>query len=209
MIENPAASLYEDLARIEEALEPFSAPGTDEHAGLRWMRRTLIERREHVEHQIAGIERSTLTITLDSAVPGAATPTAATVAALLTAVQDEVRVAARSLDWPDEWPQAQRDTATTLQVATAEHSGDPWSIELQRPAGPLTDQPTMPDGERLVFDAAVEHLLDRLEEGRHEQLIRLVLDLDLPLTLTLTPVTGDTRTVELTRQRAQSLLLAT
>jgi hypothetical protein len=209
VIENPAASLYEDLARIDEALAPFSAPATDEHAGLRWMRRTLVERREHVENQIAGIERSTITITLDSAVPGVATPSAATVAALLEAVQDELRVAARSLDWPDEWPQAQRDTATTLQVGTAGHDDDQWSIELQRPAGPLDAQPTMPDGERLVFDAAVEHLLDRLEDGRHEQLVRLVLDLDLPLTLTLTPVTGDTRTVELSRQRAQALLLTT
>lgn len=207
-MKNPAASLYEDLARIDEALEPFNAPAIEEHAGLRWMRQTLLERRKHVQSQIDGIERSTLTITVSSTVPGTATPVAATVAALLTAVQEEVWSAARSLDWPDQWPQVQRDAGTVLQVGSAGHSDDQWYVELQRPAGPLEAQPTMPDGEHLVFDTAVEHLLRRLEKGKHDRLLRLVLDSDLPVTLTLTTVTGETHTVELNQQRAQSLLLS-
>lgn len=208
-MKNPAASLYEDLARIEDALEPFSAPEIDEHAGLRWMRQTLIERRQHVQGQISRIERSTLTLTVASAAAGVAAPTAEAVAMLLVTVQDEVGVAARALDWPDQWPQAQRVTATTLQVGTAGHTGEQWYVELRRPAGPLDAQPTTPDGEHLVFDAALERLLDRLEDGQHERVLRMVLDTDLQLTLTLTTVTGETRTVELSRQRAQSLLLET
>ena len=207
-MKNPAASLYEDLSRIEEALEPFNAPQTNEHAGLRWMRQTLVERHEHVQNQINGIERSTLTITLGAEADATAAPPADTVAALVAAVQQEVWVAARSLEWPDQWPQSQRDTATTLQVAAAGHADDQWYIELQRPAGPLEAQPTMPDGEHLVFDTAVEHLLRRLEKGTHDRLLRLVLDSDLPVTLTLTTVTGETHTVELNQQRAQSLLLS-
>lgn len=207
-MKNPAASLYEDLSRIEEALEPFNAPQTNEHAGLRWMRQTLVERHEHVQNQINGIERSTLTITLGAEADATAAPPAETVAALVTAVQQEVWVAARSLDWPDQWPQSQRDTATTLQVAAAGHADEQWYLEMQRPAGPLEAQPTMPDGEHLVFDAAVGRLLDGLEEGRHERLLRMVLDTDLPLTVTLAAVTTGTRTLELNQQTVQSLLLS-
>lgn len=207
-MKNPAASLYEDLSRIEEALEPFNAPQTNEHAGLRWMRQTLVERHEHVQNQINGIERSTLTITLGAEADATAAPPAETVAALVTAVQQEVWVAARSLDWPDQWPQSQRDTATALQVAAAGHADEQWYLELQRPAGPLEAQPTMPDGEHLVFDAAVGRLLDGLEEGRHERLLRMVLDTDLPLTVTLAAVTTGTRTLELNQQTVQSLLLS-
>jgi hypothetical protein len=207
-MKNPAASLYEDLSRIEEALEPFNAPQTNEHAGLRWMRQTLVERHEHVQNQITGIERSTLTVTVGADADATAAPPAETVAALVTAVQQEVWVAARSLDWPDQWPESQRDTATTLQVAAAGHADDQWYIELQRPAGPLEAQPTMPDGEHLVFDAAVGRLLDGLEERRHDHLLRMVLDTDLPLTLTLAAVTTGTRTLELNQQAVQSLLLS-
>jgi len=207
-MKNPAASLYEDLSRIEEALEPFNAPQTNEHAGLRWMRQTLVERHEHVQNQITGIERSTLTVTVGADADATAAPPAETVAALVTAVQQEVWVAARSLDWPDQWPESQRDTATTLQVAAAGHADEQWYLELQRPAGPLEAQPTMPDGEHLVFDAAVGRLLDGLEERRHDHLLRMVLDTDLPLTLTLAAVTTGTRTLELNQQAVQSLLLS-
>lgn len=213
---NPAASLYDDLAKIDEALEPFRDPQISEHPGLRWMQQTLVERREHVREQIEKVEHSALTVALGPAPPGAQAPAAETVAALLTVLQQELHDAAASLEWPEAWPHAQRDAATTLHVAAASEgdgdgngdgNGEPWSLDLRRAAGPLAAQPTMPDGEHLVFDAAVARLLDRIDGGQAEALARLVVERDLPVTLTATAPGGETRTLQLDQQRAQSLLL--
>ncbi len=48
----PAESLRLDLQRIEQALEPFSTPVSDERPGLRWMADVLRARREHVRENL-------------------------------------------------------------------------------------------------------------------------------------------------------------
>lgn len=169
------------------------------------MRQTLTDRRAQIAGKITQVEQSTLTVTIAPIMGEPLAPSATTVAEILAAVHDEMWAAAATLDWPDEWPDDQRNKASTLHVGQIDDGH--WTLELRRPAGPLGTHPTTPDGDRLAFDAALDRLIDRIDDGEAQDLMRLVLDHDLPLTLEAAPVDGDTRTAQLDQQTAQSLLL--
>ncbi len=158
----PADSLRRDLAQLDEALEPFSAPLADERAGLRWMQRTLHERRAQILDKIAATEDSTVALRLRTA-RGTAAVGVDSATALLDAIQRSVTAAADDLAWPAGLDASQRRAAVRLEVGAADRSDGWWTITLHRPAGPLAAQPRLDDG-RLAFDAAVDALLDRLDD---------------------------------------------
>lgn len=195
---NPAANLYEDIAQIDSALEPFTGPQVEERPGLRWMRRTLVERREHIEGKIAEAERSTLQLQVRTASGSGAVPVRIA-ATLLDAVQRAIDAAAREVDRTDGLPAARAGDALRFEVGAAEASAAQWQITLRRPAGPLSAQPMLGDGTTLLVDAVLEALLRRCAEGDAGDLGQLVTTEGLSLDLTTTSATGDGGTVSLDR----------
>lgn len=196
----PAQGLHDDIALIDDALEPFTAPIVNERSGLRWMQRTLEDRRRHILDKIATAERSTLTARVGTATGTPDVP-AAVAAAVLTAVQEHLCAAGEQVDWPDAVPEAQRRAALTLEVGDATTDGQRWELTLHRPAGPLDAQPTVAGGDRTAFDAAVDALFDALEDGGDDgELVGLVAEHGIALELAATPATGRPRTCALTRR---------
>lgn len=197
----PADSLHADIEVIDRALEPFGAPHVNEYPGLRWMQRTLEQRRAHIMSKIAEVEQSTLTLRLRTATGSSVVP-ARTVATLLDALQHQLHVAAEQVEWPPDLPEQRREDALTLEV-DAVHSGEgPWSVNLQRPSGPLSAQPPAATGERLAFDVAVDRMLDRFVDGDSGDFGVLVSDEGLSVEVITAPATGDGRTVVLDRHTA-------
>lgn len=195
----PADSLWHDVALLDEALEPFSAPEVDERSGLRWMRRTLTQRRAQIVEKIAEAEQSAVTVRARTAA-GSGAVTATVAARLLEAVQRAVRVAADDLAWPDDLSGRQRTDAVELEVAAAGSDDEQWWITLHRPAGPLTAQPTLTGGDRLAVDAALETMVERFLDGDTGGLGDLVLAEGLSLEVTISPATTGSRAVAIDRQ---------
>lgn len=197
----PAASLHADVEVIDRALEPFGAPHVNEYPGLRWMQRTLEQRRAHIMGNIAEVEQSTLTLRLRTAT-GASAVQARMVATLLYALQRELYAAADDVEWPPDLPEQRREDALTLEVEAVRSGEGPWSATVQRPSGPLSAQPPTAAGERLAFDAAVDSMLDRFVAGDSGDLGVLVADEGLSVELVTAPATGDGRTIALDRHTA-------
>ena len=183
-MDSPAAKLNDDVALIDEALEPFTDPEVVDRSGLRWMRRTLIERRAHIIGKIAEAERSTLTVRLRSATGRASVPLT-TVTALLDALQPALLAASEDVPWPESLEDDQRRAALTLEPSDAETTDEQWQIALHRPAGPLSAQPVTDDGDRLAFDTG--------------NVGRIVLTSGLTVHLAAAPVSADARDVTLDR----------
>lgn len=194
----PAQGLHDDIALIDDALEPFTAPIVNERSGLRWMQRTLEDRRRQIMEKIATAERSTLTARVGTA-RGAPDVPAVVVAAVLTALQEHLHAAGEQVDWPEAVPEAQRRAALTLEVGDAAPDGRHWALVLRRPAGPFDAQPMVAGGGRTAFDAAVDVLFDTLEhDGDEARLAVLVAEHGITLELAATPATGQPRTDTLT-----------
>ena len=198
---DPAASLYTDIDIVERALEPFGAPHVNEYAGLRWMQRALEQRRANILNKIAAVEQSSVTVRLRTAT-GSPAPRAQTVAALLGAVQEQLRAGGHDIAWPQDLPERRREESLLLEVDTTTRDDERWSMVLQRPAGPLRAQPLTEDGERLAFDAALDEVLDRLVGGDSGELGAIVTDEGLSVELISSPATGGQRTVLLDRHTA-------
>lgn len=195
----PADSLWRDVELLDEALEPFSAPAVDERSGLRWMRRTLTERRAQIVAKIAEAEQSTVTVRVRSAA-GSGAVTATVVARLLEAVQRAVRDAAEDIAWPDDLTARQRSDAVRLEVEAAGSDDEQWWITLHRPAGPLSAQPVVTDSACLAIDAALVAMVERFLDGDTGGLGDLALAEGLTLEVTVTPATTGSRTVAVDRQ---------
>lgn len=196
-MDSPADNLYDDLALIDDALEPFTGPEADERSGLRWMQRTLSERRTHIMTKIAEAERSTLTVQVRSA-SGSPWVPVPVVTALLDALHEALQAAATGLDWHDALDDAQRRAAVTLEPDEAGAEDGWWRIALHRPAGPLSAQPLTAHGGRLTVDAALSAMIDTLEADPGH-VGRIVVASGLTVELRITPVSGDPRTLTLDR----------
>lgn len=193
---DPAASLHADVAVVDEALEPFSAPQVNEYAGLRWMQRALEQRRAHIVAKIDEAEISTLTLRLRTADRSPAVR-ATTVATVLDALQRQLSAAADEVEWPTDIPDRRRAAALVCEVDTVTGTEGPASITVQRPSGPLQAHPPTADGQRLAFDAAVDVLLDALLAGGSGDLGALVSGEGLSIEITTSPATGEGRVVVL------------
>jgi hypothetical protein len=196
-MDSPAASLHDDLALIDDALEPFTGPQIEERPGLRWMRQTLTQRRAHIVRQIAETERSTLTVRLRSA-SGTASIAVPTITALLDALQQTLLATADEIAWPDAFGDAERHAALTLEPGDAEATDEHWQIALHRRAGPLRSQPVTTDGDRLAVDAALATLLDALAQDAGD-IGRIVATSGLTVDLATAPVAGAARDLTIDR----------
>jgi hypothetical protein len=200
-MDSPAKSLYDDVGLIDEALEPFTGPEVDERSGLRWMQRTLIERRAHIMDSIAEAERSTLTVRVRSATGTSSVPLA-TVTALLDALQQALLAAGDEISWPEALGDDQRRAALTLEPGDAETTDERWQIALHRPAGPLNAQPLTGDGDRLAIDAVMVALLDALADDAGA-VGRIVVASGLTVDLVAAPVSADARDLTIDRHGAR------
>lgn len=199
-MDSPAADLHDDVALIDAALEPFTAPEVNERSGLRWLQRTLTERRAHITAKIDEAERSTVTVRVCAA-SGSPWVPLPVVTALLAALHEALQTAATEIDWPDALDDPQRRAAVTLEPGDADAGDDWWRIELHRPAGPLNAQPVTADGDRLAVDAALTAMADAVEADPG-QVGRIVVASGLTVELRISPVSGDTRTLTLDRHTA-------
>lgn len=201
-MDSPAASLYDDVALIDEALEPFTGPEIDERSGLRWMQRALSERRAHILRNIAEAERSTLTVHVRTATGTPWVPLA-TVTALLDALQQALLAAGDEVPWPEVLGVDQRRAALTLEPGDAETTGERWQITLHRPAGPLHAQPLTDDGDRLAVDAAMVVMIDALTEDAGD-VGRVAVTSGLIVDLVAAPVSADRRELTIDRHTART-----
>jgi hypothetical protein len=197
---NPAADLYEDISRIDEALEPFTGPQVEERPGLRWMQRTLRQRREHILHKIAETERSTLTVRARTA-DGSGAISAAMASSMLEVVQQALYDAAATVAWTDALGDDARRRAVTLVVGDATSDDEQWTAELHRPAGPFGAQPVTPDGDTLAVDAALAALLDTAATTPGA-MAALVLEHGLTVDLAVAPATGTAAATSIDRHTA-------
>ncbi|HEX6256049.1 MAG TPA: hypothetical protein VFZ70_09580 [Euzebyales bacterium] len=198
----PAAELYEAIAHIDEALEPFTGPQVEERPGLRWMHRTLQQRRDHILSRIARTERSTLTVRVRTAAGSSAVP-AVVVSSVLDRVQQALYEASTTVSWPDGLDDAARRDAVTLVVGDAAAEEDEWAVELHRPVGPFSAQPLTADGGALAVDAALAALL-RAVEPAPGALGTLVLDHGLSIDLATAPATGEAAAASIDRHTLRS-----
>lgn len=201
-MESPAASLYDDVALIDDALEPFTGPEVDERSGLRWMQRTLTQRRAHIMAQIAEAERSTLTVRVRSA-SGTRSVPVTTVTALLDAVQQALFAAGDEVAWPDALGDPERRAVLALEPGDAEMTDEHWQIALHRPAGPLRSQPLTDGGDRLAVDAAMGVLLDALAQDAGD-IGGIAVTSGLTVELAAAPVSGAARDLTLDRHTART-----
>jgi hypothetical protein len=199
---NPAADLYADIARIDQALEPFTGPEVEERPGLRWMQRTLQERRGHILRKIAQTERSTLTVRVRT-VDGSGAVPAVVASSVLDAVQRALYDAAATVDWPDGLDVDARRSAATLVVGDATSDDEQWALELHRPTGPFSAQPLTAAGDALAIDAALMALLDAARETPDE-LGELVLGHGLSIDLVVTPTSGSAAETSIDRHTLSS-----
>lgn len=201
-MDSPAESLYDDVALIDDTLEPFTGPEVTERSGLRWMQRTLTERRAHIMARIAEAERSTLTVRVRSATGTHSVPIA-TLTALLDALQQALLAAGAEVSWPQALGDDQRRAALTLEPGDADTTEEQWQIALHRPAGPLSAQPVTDDGDRLAIDAAMVALLDALAEDAGD-IGRIVVTSGLTVDLVAAPVSADARDLTIDRHTART-----
>lgn len=201
-MDSPAASLYDDVALIDDALEPFTGPEVDERSGLRWMQRTLTQRRAHIMAQIAEAERSMLTVRVRSA-SGTPSVPVTTVTALLDAVQQALSAAGDEVAWPDALGDPERRAALALEPGDAETTDEHWQIALHRPAGPLRSQPLTDGGDRLAVDAAMGVLLDALAQDAGD-IGGIAVTSGLTVELAAAPVSGAARDLTIDRHTVRT-----
>lgn len=201
-MDSPAASLYDDIALIDEALAPFTGPAINERSGLRWMQRTLAERRAHIMRNIAEAERSTLTMRARTAT-GAPWVPVTTVTALLDALQQALLAAGDEVSWPEVLDDDQRRAALTLEPGQADADDEWWQITLHRPAGPLHAQPVTDDGDRLAVDAATVAMLDALAQDAGD-VGRIAVTSGLTVEIVAAPVSADPRELRIDRHTART-----
>jgi hypothetical protein len=201
-MDSPAASLYDDIALIDEALAPFTGPEVNERSGLRWMERTLTERRAHIMRNIAEAERSTLTVRVRTAT-GAPWVPVATVTALLDALQQALLAAGDEVSWPEVLGDDQRRAALTFEPGHADVDDEWWQIALHRPAGPLRAQPLSNDGDRLAVDAAMVAMLGALAEDAGD-LGRIAVTAGLTVEVVAAPVSADPCELTIDRHTART-----